>query len=1411
MAFELGLLASFHTSREVNKEPPSTDFEHNNQHWYYYHLMSTSSSHSRPIKARINSLQNEGRQSWEASRIRQKPVSFADAYTHALRAAYLSYLLQPRARRTRQIANPKPQIHRSSTSFNDLMKDFSLVRDSKSTRFPHGFVPILEKRLTGILMGRERRKEYEDALVKRTFAAFLNAFTDPAFKRRMEKDRRVEDLVLIFFSNATKELQKGKPPGDESVKMMVDRHVALFVRLIGLIMKDQDWLRDRPELMTMLSTLESKLLAHDQDLSQDQANGASSTVEEVVPLSYEVKDMPLVKVVAKVFGFTENIVQFDITKNKSVWTERAALQDLKTYQTHLNLGTGRTLSGCDFETGQAYELWKKSEGPDLSQMMLAIMQSNPDLARSAPGSSVPRFITSANGTPPPDSSYSEASRSLSLQSDESSSYVIDHPVDVSNLHIANDLAEGTDSDDNIYTFIPADPRSVYRFVLAQALSFDLKDTSLEPSEATSTTPSIKLLSKQSTELLNEMALRWRIPRSSRVVIFLDIVRQKFLEQEIDLDTLDVAFTFIKEPVSENKRSSIVMTSALYEREKWTIADLVLMQNLIHTLHEGLLRELYEAIMMSYDPKPSPVLGPILYVIDTHIRQDPAFSTGREQQEQFRVLVADGLATKAREVYGSYVEKEIPQEQEAWEFYHVIQLGKAVIKLAEKTQKRFKKNREICGVDPFVVLLECVLSSYAEDARDIIGRILQGAAEREQEVPIQDGFDLYKELSEVRRIHSAALPEIPFPFQIESLLAEFVWRWIRMSNEQIKGWVENAVKQDRFTVRTEVPKAIPTEDERHSVSVIDIFRSFNQIIDQISQLNWDDDLGYAKFMTALSKAIGDGLARYCELLDQIFSREMDRLTPEQEAAASQTRQEKWMQLAKDTWNNKERVEPFQFYATSFVKLNDIAFAIRQWDKLEREINVDACMEVIQRNNSPVAQRQRKNTNFVFTIKIVEAEDLKACDINGLSDPYVVLTDEYQKRLSKTRVIMNNLNPRWDDTVDIVTKSPLNIIATIWDWDNFGDHDYVGRTSLKLDPAHFSDFMPREYWLDLDTQGRLLLRVSMEGERDDIQFYFGRTFRTLKRTERDMTRKITDKLSAYINHCLSRRALRSLLNRGISISSVSSYFNRNRQSAALVPSGPTDVDVLNALKPLFAYFDDNFAIMNQTLTSEGMIMVMTRLWKEVLVTIESILVPPLSDKPSQQRPLTQQELDVVFKWLQLLFDFFHAVDEETGEENGVPTNVLKSPKYHEIQTLNFFYFDTTENLIRTSERMASATAARQVANRNRLSAPPSLGMSFGSGPAGLMGMPSTRRAKSIMLSRNLGTMKKAKEEKWKEAQADPNDDMILRILRMRPEAASYLRDRSRQKERLAAAAAADLIVRQSLMAGSGGRMTGTLGRR
>ena len=657
--------------------------------------MSTSSTQSRGINKRFNSLQN-GHPTRSDSYNDKRVISHNDAYLYALRVAYLAYLLQPRARRIQHVPAPQTPVQRSSTSINDLMKDFSLVRDSKSTKFPHGFMAELEKRLTGVLMGKEKRAEYNDAAVKRTFAAFFNAFSEPTFRKRMEKDRRVEDLVLIFFSNATKELSKGKSQGDDAWKLMVDRHLALFVRLVSLVLKDHDWVRDRPDLTSRLATLESKLLAHDQDLAAAPTrNGASggTTIEVEVPLSYDVKDMPLVQTVAKIFGLRNTMVQSDINKYRSVWTEKAALQDLKTYQTFLNLNSRKTLRSDDFDLDEAYDLWKKGEVHDLSQMMLAIMQSNPELAKSTTGS-LPQFNHRANGSDASDVQYPDQRTS---GYSESSSYVIDQPVDMTNLSSRSQSPESLPDDDRTFTFIPSDPRGYYRFIASQALTYDLNDKDLHApmAEGGSDLPPAKLLSKQSTELLNEIALRWRIPYVSRTILFLDVVHEKFVDQEISLDALDAACNLAKEPPSENRKHPNIMSSVLFDRSKWLLADTVLNQQILAALHVALLRDLYDVLQHCYEAKP-PSVGPIVYVLEHHIYGDPGFSKSQEDVDIYRDQLHQGLQGKAHEMYRVFLQKAVPNDQNSWEFFHVIELGKMVVALAQKIQKRYRKNPEVMG-------------------------------------------------------------------------------------------------------------------------------------------------------------------------------------------------------------------------------------------------------------------------------------------------------------------------------------------------------------------------------------------------------------------------------------------------------------------------------------------------------------------------------------------------------------------------------------------------------------------------------------------------------------------------------------------------------------------------------------------
>ena len=869
-----------------------------------------SSTSSRPnANKRINSLQGDAHLTRNSSRTRPKVISYNDAYTFALRAAFLHHLLQPRAKRKQYIPAPKPT--KKTAMIGDLMQEFSPLKDSKSAKFPHGFMSPLEKRLQGVLVGKEKLPGYNDAAVKRTFAEAYTAFTEQGFRRRMDKERRVEDLVLIFYSNATKSLQKGKAPDDDSWKLLVDRHVALFVRLISATLKDHGNDKDRPELMSRLSTLENKLLTNDQDLFINSVDGSGgTTVEVVAPLSYDVKDMHMVLTVGKIFGLRNSQLQSDIDANKAVWTEEAALADLKAYQHCLNANTKRTLRSDDFDLEEGYQAWKKLEGPELSQMIAEILQARPELVKASSGTNKPLPAIQSSSTAE-DQAYSDLAKTISSPVDHVPSHIFDQPVDMSSfLNLDEDPPSSSSLEETSYTFIPSEPRAYYRSILLHAMTFDQLHA-LQPTDGrVATAP----LSRQSIELLTELCVRWRIPQFSRLVLFLDVASQKFLDQEIGLEELDTAFEFVKNPPPETKRAnthSHSLSLSSIDQSHWTVQDFALYRQVLSNLHEALLRDLYDLLQHCYESKP-PSPGPVMLILENHIYGDPCFSKSHSELETYKGQLTEGLRAKAASVYRGYLEAEVPQNQEEWQFYHVVQLGKSVVKLCERIQKRYRKNPDIMGVNPLTILVETMFPSFENDAGDLIQRILHVAQSKNSEVDLQDGFDLYKELVEIRGIHHAALPDRPFAFHIEGVLADFVWRWIRVADSKIVELIDQAIKQDQFQVRSDHPERPATDDERHSVSVIDIFRLFNQTADQIFQLNWDDDVQYAQFMTALSKSFGVGLSRYCEVVEQRFSKEMDRLSPSQVAAASQTAQEKWMQLAKDVWNNKEKIEPFQFY-------------------------------------------------------------------------------------------------------------------------------------------------------------------------------------------------------------------------------------------------------------------------------------------------------------------------------------------------------------------------------------------------------------------------------------------------------------------------------------------------------------------
>ncbi|QRW24517.1 hypothetical protein RhiXN_11429 [Rhizoctonia solani] len=274
--------------------------------------------------------------------------------------------------------------------------------------------------------------------------------------------------------------------------------------------------------------------------------------------------------------------------------------------------------------------------------------------------------------------------------------------------------------------------------------------------------------------------------------------------------------------------------------------------------------------------------------------------------------------------------------------------------------------------------------------------------------------------------------------------------------------------------------------------------------------------------------------------------------------------------------------------------------------------------------------------------------------------------------------------------------------------------------------------------------------MEGEKDDVMFYFGRAFRSLKRTEGEMARVFVNKVSPLIRNSLSRQTLKSLIKSKPvydyqkAIGGITSMY-RTAVGAINEPAVPlppeerqqlrkqteqmTDLEIEAAIAPLFDHFDHSDAGNDHGQDVE-----------RDIGHAGEFVTAPLSDVPTDMKPLAQKEVEIVFKWLKFLQNYLYA------DGNGLSNELLQNKKYRDLMTVPLYYDWKTDDLMEQCVREMQ---------QNLRSA------------QGTM-----RRAKSVYSQNSLGTIKQRKKDKKKQNQNN-NSDIIMRILRMRPGTSDFIR--------------------------------------
>jgi len=114
--------------------------------------------------------------------------------------------------------------------------------------------------------------------------------------------------------------------------------------------------------------------------------------------------------------------------------------------------------------------------------------------------------------------------------------------------------------------------------------------------------------------------------------------------------------------------------------------------------------------------------------------------------------------------------------------------------------------------------------------------------------------------------------------------------------------------------------------------------------------------------------------------------------------------------------------------------------------------------------------------VLSVTVISGEDLPAMDMNGKSDPYVVLSLKKTKTKYKTRVVNESLNPVWNQTFDFVVEDGLHdmLMLEVYDHDTFR-RDYMGRCILTLTKVLLEEEYKESFNLEGAKSGKLNLHL------------------------------------------------------------------------------------------------------------------------------------------------------------------------------------------------------------------------------------------------------------------------------------------------------------------------------------------------
>lgn len=157
-------------------------------------------------------------------------------------------------------------------------------------------------------------------------AVFYGQFMGDPFRRQMKENRSIEELILMFASQATSVLRKEPTLADDGWKVEVNNQIAQFVKMLRDCLKTLSHVS--PELNSRLDMYQAKLAppqsSNDSGYDSATMSRDRDSTSTQPSISTSVSDMSFVMIVAHLFKIPENVMQGEVDRMRKTCTEKVS-------------------------------------------------------------------------------------------------------------------------------------------------------------------------------------------------------------------------------------------------------------------------------------------------------------------------------------------------------------------------------------------------------------------------------------------------------------------------------------------------------------------------------------------------------------------------------------------------------------------------------------------------------------------------------------------------------------------------------------------------------------------------------------------------------------------------------------------------------------------------------------------------------------------------------------------------------------------------------------------------------------------------------------------------------------------------------------------------------------------------------